>query len=285
VNFALLAFCELRLLGIFGSSPRKFQISLIWRMPGAFGLVTVSASAPLGSVQAKRSKQLMDVAKKLAEKVKDREERGLLPITMVDIQALILYGFKSGQKPPPPAEFKDAVYSRDVGFNASCVLYDYFDGRPADSDDDENYRRNLRLYIDRVVAAHQEQRNKQSIRLLGILYDEWIYNMRFYWSWESDDDFRVQFYRYLRAAQYLGIEDDWPELLPARPEMRPQEPEPQPQYSPSKQQPYASDPNFAARIGQMQNDLNWAMGNPGGWAQGGMRVKPGGGITTNPYDS
>jgi hypothetical protein len=143
--------------------------------------------------------QLMDVAKSLAEKVKKQEERGYLP-----------YVELGPELAPSPPESNYPPLTLGVGSAAAFMLYDYFDNRQPEDQDD--FDRKIQPYIDRVTAAWEQGRNMLSIRLLGTLQWEFYNNMQFYWS---DDGPEVNKRRYIRAAHLLGIEDDWPELLPS----------------------------------------------------------------------
>jgi hypothetical protein len=232
----------------------------------------VIANAPLWSVQAKRSKQLMDVAKELAEKVRNRVEHRMVPsIDFYPVWATA------------PTGSKGPTYLRSlIALGAKHVLFEYFDGTIA-SDADE-FSRLGRPYLDRVIDAWQHDQKKISILHMGTLSEEYLENLMFYWS---DDDATDNLFRFLRAAQHLGIENDWPELLPARPEMQPQKPKPPrilPKSSPSNLRPYSppkQQPFIAGNTGRMQNELLRVMGSGEGWEQGGTRVLPGGGIVNN----
>jgi len=210
----------------------------------------------------------MDVVKELAEKVMKRVESG--QVSSYD-WAPVFAASPPGSKGPP--------LRAHMARGATFVLYDYFswDGSPTGVAE-------YQPYMDRVTRAWQQGRNVKSICFLATLSDEWVANMRFYWA---DNDAGVNFYRYLRAAQHLGIEDDWPELLPARfgpDRFPPTEPETQPEYSPSNQRHYASAPNFANAIAQQQRANLWTIANPGGVAgQFVHRINPGGGWEIRPW--
>src|SRR5215212_9877150 len=144
----------------------------------------------------------MDVAVALANKVKWREERGRLPFIDLRLKEWIASISKGEWQLQKEPETKYAPLSGTVGVAASYVLRDYFDGRT--SEDQDEYQRILQPYHDHVLAAwYKEGRNRLSIRHLSILADEWLYNMEFYWA---DVDVSVRFFRYLTAAQHLGIE-------------------------------------------------------------------------------
>ncbi len=161
----------------------------------------------------------------------------------------------SGSDYPP-------LLAGSVAESAAHMLYYYFEGRNVPTDDRETQERELQPYRERVLDAWRQGRNMRSIRLLAVLADELLSNVSYYLP-GVDSGLNLQHAR--GAAQYLGIEDDWPGLLPARLPTHPR-------YS-----PYASNPNFAANSFQLQREFNTAAYG-GGYVQGGQHIPPSGGM-------
>ena len=157
----------------------------------------------------------------LIRKAKYREESGWLPLHE---NAEVWATAPSGSDYPP-------LLAGSVAESAAHMLYYYFEGRNVPTDDRETQERELQPYRERVLDAWRQGRNMRSIRLLAVLADELLSNVSYYLP-GADSGLNLQHAR--GAAQYLGIEDDWPGLLPARLPTHPR-------YS-----PYASNPNFAA---------------------------------------
>jgi hypothetical protein len=139
----------------------------------------------------------MDVAVALAERAKVLEQQGKVPYQE---------GVPVWAKSPPGSKYPPL--SRTVGWMAAFALYDYFVGRYYD-DDYDRVAQEQQPYDALVIAAWQQGRNMKSIRLLAILAEEAFDSMAFYRN-DVAPNLRTDYFR--RAAKYLGIESDWPEL-------------------------------------------------------------------------
>lgn len=142
----------------------------------------------------------MDVVAMLVDKVTAREKQGWLPINEKG----------SPQFAPSPPGSNYPPLRGEVATGAAIVLYEYFDGRWAYGDP-EGKKRVLQPFEAQVIAAWKAGRNMRSSRLLAILADEWIHNMNHYWA-DLDSTIRCEYA--LMAAERLGIENDWPHLIP-----------------------------------------------------------------------